>query len=428
MRKSPAHVVVWILAAAVAGAFFAWAYPRVDLFEPRPWRVDRGQAEAIALSRLHALGRPVPHPYIVVRVDHNVAIERWLEDAVERTSLDRVRAAGLEDEVVFWEVLVYPPGVRKDEWTYRAVVSLGGRVTSLQLRLDPLVTGAPLPLRAARARADAFLRQEGIDSSLLGEPEVRSHQLGSRTDLVLRYPDRRPLPWPGSSHGIQVQFAGDRLAGFDSWLDYPEGQPLLRSLQGTLFLGFFHVTVTYLALVLLAFPFLRRYHAGEIGVRRGGQILLLVVVASVVLYFLTARPQSEDIGLGIATREQSTAIFALIGMIFYGGVSALLAFFAWSTGESICRERWGEKLASFDALFQGAWRSATVARSAVAGVAAGVVWAALLTGILLALRSLSAWPLFALGRMFSGPLPGLELPTFFLSYELAFYLALLLCL
>ena len=40
--------------------------------------------------------------------------------------------------------------------------------------------------------------------------------------------------------------------------------------------------VIYLFMLLLAAPFLKRYHEGEIGVRRGGQIFLLVAVAALV--------------------------------------------------------------------------------------------------------------------------------------------------
>ena len=34
---------------------------------------------------------------------------------------------------------------------------------------------------------------------------------------------------------------------------------------------------------------------------------------------------------------------------------ALLAFLSWSVGESLCRERWGAKLAAFEGQFR--WRS-----------------------------------------------------------------------
>ncbi len=59
-------------------------------------------------------------------------------------------------------------------------------------------------------------------------------------------------------------------------------------------------------------------------------------------------------------------------MVFLILPAALLAFFAWSVGESICRERWGHKLAAFDALFQGDLANRTVARSAFRGWMAGL--------------------------------------------------------
>ena len=87
---------------------------------------------------------------------------------------------------------------------------------------------------------------------------------------------------------------------------------------------------------------------------------------------LSGRADSQDNGFGFATREQNTWLVMLFGMVFQMLPAAVLAFFAWSVGESVCRERWGHKLAAFDALFQGDLANGTVARSAFRGWMAGL--------------------------------------------------------
>ena len=47
---------------------------------------------------------------------------------------------------------------------------------------------------------------------------------------------------------------------------------------------------------------------------------------------------------------------------------AVVVFFAWSVGESYARERWGERLASFDALLRRDVLNASVGRSLLRGV------------------------------------------------------------
>ena len=61
-------------------------------------------------------------------------------------------------------------------------------------------------------------------------------------------------------------------------------------------------------------------------------------------------------------------------------------------GESLCREKWGNKLAAFDALFQRRWDNRTVALSSLRGFAAGF---AIAGGLFLGLVALRAWGAFA---------------------------------
>ena len=68
--------------------------------------------------------------------------------------------------------------------------------------------------------------------------------------------------------------------------------------------------------------------------------------------------------------------------LLYDSIIAVLVFFAWSVGESFARERWGERLASFDALLRRDPLNATVRRSVVNGVlfAPAVAAAAFVSG------------------------------------------------
>jgi hypothetical protein len=424
-------LLLWVLAGLLGLALLAWAYPRAFPLFPREWTICRQEAVEIALERLRDLGEPIEDPYVVTVLATDLILERRLS-APETVSSD----PRLRSQVTTWEVYVYPPGTVRDRWLYKAVVSLSGELLSLRLQLDPQLdgqlsegqaAGQPLTEAVARNQADAFLLAQGVDLARYGPPQLRSQQLTARTDLSVRYPylgeDGGELP-----HGIEILFAGDRLAGFQPWIDDPQQRQLQESLRGIQFVSLGRLVVVYLFMLLLAPPFLRRYHEGEIGIRRGGQIFLCVAAAALVMIALSARADSQGFGFGFATRQQTTAIYVIGILVFQILPVCLLAFFAWSVGESICRERWGHKLAAFDALFQRDWRNATVARSALRGVAAGAALAGLFVAVLLALRQWAGgWPLLAYFLQGGGLSHGLEVTTLVLAFGIPAFLTVMLC-
>ena len=414
-------LILWV-AAGVAGVVLLSAlYSRAFPFLPRHWTISSDEAVAIALERLRDLGEPVRDPYVVVTLDSNAALERRLD------TVPGGKASVLRQEVVCWQIVVYPRGALRDDWTYLARVSLSGDLIALRLRLDPQEQPPTLTPRAARDRADAFLITQGVDPARFGTPELRGGQLDARTDLTVRYRDRGTAPG-GISHGLQVVFAGDRLAGFEPWIEDPRQREQQQALQSLQFVSFGRLILILFVMLVLAFPFLKRYHEGEIGARRGGQILLLVAASALLFVLLVARSVSQEETFGFASREQTTWIVGMAAVMFQVLPTCLLAFFAWSVGESVCRERWGPKLAAFDSLFHGEWSNATVARSALRGAAAGCALAGAFIALLVALRHLGASPLITEILPASGSWPGLGLPARWLARGFPGFLAVMLCL
>src|SRR6185295_3923464 len=238
--------LLWLLAGAAGLLLMMWAYPRAFPFLPQLWSVSRDEAVAIALERFRDLGDPVKSPYIVALLEKDYAMERRLQLAIDRRGAKSVEDSGLPRRVLYWQVLVFPRGAQLNEWTYLGYVSLSGELLGMRWRLDPQAKAAPISQQEARNRADAFLASLGTDLSRFQEPEFRSEQLAGRTDLTVRYRDRRNPLEAGSAHGIHVRFAGDRLAGFGPWLDDPHENALNRSLQGVSFLGISRIISIFL--------------------------------------------------------------------------------------------------------------------------------------------------------------------------------------
>ncbi|HEY4597266.1 MAG TPA: hypothetical protein VIJ02_12765, partial [Thermoanaerobaculia bacterium] len=424
--RNPRSLALWPLAGVVGLVLLAWALPRAFPFLPRQWSVSRAEAVDVALERFRDLGEPVKSPYIVARLGQDFFLERRLQLAVDRHGWAPVRDSRLPKQILTWEVYVYPRDSPQHEWTYRAEVTLNGEVAFLRRRFDPEVRIPPISTPEARTRAEAFLKREGFDLAGYDGPDFRSQQLAGRTDLSVRFRDRRNPLLGGATHGVEVFFAGNQLTGFGYWLDDPGQKALAASLQSVNLLGVLRVVWVCLLAALLAFPFLKRYHEGEIGVRRGVQIFLLVLFAGVVSALLSSRADSEGNGFGLASRQQNTWLVVLFEMIFMMVPAGVLAFFAWSVGESICRERWGHKLAAFDALFQGDLANETVARSAFRGWMAGLAAAGGLTALLLAARRMGVWGFSSTLINAGTRWPGVEILAWSLAVAFPFLLAVLL--
>jgi hypothetical protein len=427
MRRSTS-LMLWGLAAAAGTLLLVWGYPRTAPFRPRHWRISASQAEALVLDHLRALGQPVPRPYVVTRLEGNALLERRLQMALRHQSLAQLRQTGLPQLVSLWEVTVYPPDALRNDYAAKGEVSLNGGLVGLHLRVDAEAKSGALSPATARALAGSLLRSQGFDLRSFGEPEVRSQQLASRSDLTLRYHDRRQLP-DGGGFGMEVKFAGERLSDFGPWID--EGEPqraAQRSLQGSQLAVFGEFLFHYGILALLAFPFLKRYHEGEIGVRRGGQLFVLTSLAGMMFAVLSARAQSQMAGsFSFATPQQSAWFFVLIAALFYVLPAALTAFLGWSVGEWWCREQWGHKLTSFDALFQRKWANATVAASSLNGLLAGLALAGLGVATMLVGERIDAWPMFALFHRMTSSWTGFEEAVEDVAFVVPLALVLALC-
>lgn len=384
--KSIASVLSWIAVGILAGVILSWAFPRAHPVFPRDWRVSKIEAEVIALERLRDLGALPDRPYVVTRQDEAPALEHRILSQLETLDPEVVAASYLAQAVRTWEVTVWAPGARSGEWSYHARVTPAGEVTELLLRVPADQQAEPLSSVQAREIAEAFLGEQGIDVEDFDEPQVRTRELPDRTDTFLRFRHQESLLGADYPYGVEVAFSGDRLAGYSRYFDDPELAEIRNSFQPIQLLVQAKVFLPVVLLPLIAIPFVRRYHAGEIGVRRGVQISAVIVASGLVSMLFSAGDASAGGAFGVLSRQQATwvTLFQLVILFFFP--MGLLSFLSWSVGESLCRERHARRLAAFDALFEGEWRNATFAQASLRGLVSGVVVVALVWTLLALLR------------------------------------------
>ncbi|MDX1502924.1 MAG: PP2C family protein-serine/threonine phosphatase [Thermoanaerobaculia bacterium] len=417
----PLPTVAWLTAGALGAVLVFLLFRAAFPWAPAEWEVTQREARWLALERLRDLGDPPPRPYVVTRLGSDALLERRLQLEGAAPG-DSPAVDELARRVFYWEVLVYPRGAAQSAWAYRAAIALNGQPLALRRRAgdsDPAEPGDP---RQVRRAADRFLRELGLDLGRYEEPEVRTQQLRTRTDTALRYRQRELALGPRFPYGVEVRFAGGRLTGFQRWMEDPQERELRSGLRPLQLVGQARNVAVLLLVPVVAVPFLRRYHAGEIGVRRGLQIAAAVLVAGLLVMAITAPAFSEGSRVGVLSRVQSSWYHLLWTVAFLFLPMALVSLLAWSVGEALCRERWSDKLAAFDALFhRRGWRTETLARSALEGTAAGALLAGLFQLAGAALAGTGAAPMASLDLAswwFSSHWPALVMLGFFGAWTL----------
>ena len=398
--KKATSAIAWIAAGVIAALVVAWAFPRAYPLFPRNWDVSKREATAIALERMRDLGELPVSPYVVTQQEEAHALEHRLQQTLLNGEAGDLAGSRLVQGLRTWQVTVYEPGATPFEWSYRARVTPHGEVTELMLRVPPDEEGGEIDESTARAEADLFLRDQGFDLEAFREPEIRKRQLQSRADLTLRYQDGETLLGDDHPYGVEVTFAGDRLAGFSGFFDDPELASIRSSFQTIQLLSQLKIFLPLLLLPLVAIPFVRRYHEGEIGIRRGIQISLVIVVAGAVTLLFSGGAASAGWSMGVLTRRQMTWVVGFQMLMLFFFPMGLMSFLSWSVGESLCREKWGRKLAAFDSLFKGDWRNATFARASLQGLVAGLIVTAVEWSLIVLFRQ---YGIFAYASFSIGP-------------------------
>lgn len=403
--------LLW-LAAGLAGALaIVWLYPRVFSLVDLSMHIDRATAEAIALERLRDFGTPVEKAYVIVTVASNGILERRLQHLAASNGQPAVAGSRLAEAAVGWRISVYEPAARSNRWTYRAEIGLDGQVLSLVHRVPEDEGGEAPDDATVRRRAEALIGQLGLErTDFTAEPILRRSQTGDRLDVSVRYRFRDPLAG-AVPHGVEVIFAGDMLAGFRRFTDEPELDALAAELRGLNLLGTLLLLLGFVMVAVVVVPFLKRYHDGQLGIRRGAQILLFCLVVGVLGMLIVGPGMTEDSNWGNITRRQNTWIMGAVMFLFGFVVPAVSAAMAWPLGEWWARGRWPEKLAAFDALFRRRWLTSDVAHSSARGTGIGLLVTAASLALLLALRPLGVWPMSVFGVNFvmASALPGVAL-------------------
>ena len=210
---------------------------------------------------------------------------------------------------------------------------------------------------------------------------ARPTEYRSRTDWAFRYRVRSTFPTGNVVPYLYVYFAGDRFAGWELIEEYADGSAF-RYQDSAIPAIIGRYAMNFALVLAFLIIFLRKYHAGEVGVRTGSILFGSVVLCCLIVNMIMGAAATEGSSTGGLDAQMTALTYMVFKFLLYDLLIAVVVFFAWSVGESYARERWGERLASADALLRRDVLNATVGRSLLNGLlfAPAVAAAAFLSG------------------------------------------------
>jgi len=379
-------LLAWIVVGLAAAIFVVWAYPRVDPFAADAWEVSRDEARAIALELSQELGDLPDDPFVIVsRATDEGLMFRLSEYVDDGGTVQAVRDSRLFPGLNYWSVRIYDPEETANTYAFSVAVTADGQFRQVLRLMKADEAADDLEPGTVRGRSDELLTRQGFDLSHYAEPEIRTRDRDNRTDTTLRYVDSESLLGEQFTYGLDVRFSGDQLMGFTEFFDDPEEDSLIQQVQSVGLWQFAWIYLAMLLVPLVAIPFMRRYHAGEVGVRRGLHIAAVMLGAGFLCILFTAQGIAGSWSFGILSKPLTAVAIGFIFTVTFYMPMAVLGLLGWTVGESICRKHWGLKLAGFDALFRGQWRNATFARASLRGLVSGLAIVAIAFGFIIAM-------------------------------------------
>jgi hypothetical protein len=354
-----------LLAFAIGIATLILLMPRYNLVQPAV-QITRGEAKRIADEEARKLGIPVEKAWTNMTWVDSPHLNRELENDPQR-----YHRAG-EDPAVGprlggYRTTYYRRGLEKAAPYGQVYVNGEGEILAARVRMRPEERGANATEAQLRPQADAFVQSRALRGAPWPVFEAARPMVGrARTDWTFRYKVPSKFNTGNVVMYLWVYYNGDQFAGWELIEEYADGSPFRFEDRISGALG--RYVALYLLLLGLLILFLKKYHAGEVGVGTASFLFAVVLLLSIGGDLIVAPASSEGTQVGSIDAAQTSWALVVFNLLFVDLPMAVLVFLAWAVGESYARERWGHRLAPFDAVLRRDPINSTVGHSLLTGV------------------------------------------------------------
>jgi hypothetical protein len=239
----------------------------------------------------------------------------------------------------------------------RIYVDYGGTVRGFTHQLHDTTKLPFASLEKAQQLAKDFLQKEHqiavSDTLTWREKNVRTDEKPAFSTHRFTW-QKTNREFADLAEEVEVGVSGSVVTSYVSRLIVPPAykEKFTNEFAASRFFLFLPNLISFLLLIVLGGFFLKKYHDGEVGVRGGAAVFVIVLIGGVLTYLNSAQSFAQNSDFSF-TRSVNLILFALFGIIFGYLSFAVIAFFAWTIGESDARAMQNQKmLLALDSLFQ----------------------------------------------------------------------------
>jgi hypothetical protein len=362
-----------LLGCALIGAVvFVFFYDEVAPRASVDLKYSRDEIKNLSRSYLERLGYDPSRLQQDARFSFDGAMHLYLSDRNGlKKANEMIRADSLSTH--HWYLYWYDNSVTKSQnvETFDAWVSPAGRILGFSHGIRDTVSKASLTAEEAERRAAEFLERQSIRLAGFSLKKSESTKQPNRTDHRFVWAKGDTMV----DENVWVRVQGDEIGGFR--MNYATVGAFKEELSNTgtraVFLVSAALAISFLLFFFIVILFLRKYHEGEVGTKTAVLVFLglyLSCVAAIINQFPT---QGATWTVGDLNRF-NVRLFALgwqllIVQVFF----SVMAFAAWSVGESSARSMWPKKLAAMDSALFRKFFTLDVAESVLRGYCWGMI-------------------------------------------------------
>ncbi|MCK5146902.1 PP2C family protein-serine/threonine phosphatase [bacterium] len=256
----------------------------------------------------------------------------------------------------------------------------------------PVDMSWPRPESARLSQEEAFrialdfISAREVDLVDFMDVQYSANTLKSRVDHNFSWNyDAGPT---GCTVNLRIRISGDivTLYQFDFEIPRDASITIKRQSGNEYFLDtVVSIFVLFLTGLLTLFIFLKKYHEGEVEVRSGGIVFMVIWCSFIIQALLRFQINATGTNLGELSQNGVALFIFILFVLIIRPLLSLFGFTAWSVGEALGRERFADKFRSLDALLNKRVFTLNFAISTLQGYLGG----AILIGLLAVLYTLS---------------------------------------
>jgi hypothetical protein len=369
------------LLAATALTGFILSVGKIYPHKAANMKIDRGQAVEIAKDLMTDNGYDLKDYHVSAVMQHDSEAFVYLQKKFGLNTAEQMSKYKANHGFDYYWIIYWFKNLPRNapQERFKVNISGDGNIVGFVHEI-PQTKDWPRPERAHLTQDEAhfialeFLEYEEVNLSVFQKGLFTTMKHEKRTDHIFSYRD--VSKFDDSYAELIVGVWGDEIGYFTTSFHLPDDAATeIKQQRGNEFFFDRVISITtlfFIGLILLTI-FLKKYHEGEVEVRTGGIVFLVLWLVFIVQAVLKFRITAYGFSLEELSHDGVALFIFIIMVLIIRPFLSIFGFTAWSVSESLGRQKFNHKFSAIDGVLNGHVSTFHFAQSAFRGYCAGFI-------------------------------------------------------